>query len=294
MRIQKEKANAKINLYLDVVSQREDGFHDIKSIMHTVSLCDEISVKYIPSKSTNIRLFVEGNRYLPTDAKNLAYRAAALFLEKASITAGLEITMRKNIPVAAGLAGGSSDAAAVLKALNKIFGKLFTDRALASIAAELGSDIPFCLYGKTALCEGRGEIMTKLPDSLNMHFVIAVGNEHVSTPVAYKRLDEIYSNFDGSVKTGGDDYYSRLLLDMKRGALSQDSLFNVFEPAVLPICPNAEKIKSQLEELGATATLMSGSGPSVFGVFTDESSARLAEKKLRDSGINAHYAYSIT
>ena len=294
MRIQKEKANAKINLYLDVVSLREDGFHDIKSIMHTVSLCDEISVKYIPSKSTYIKLFIAGNRFLPTDSKNLAHRAAALFLEKASLTAGIEITMRKNIPVAAGLAGGSADAAAVLKAMNKIFGKLFSDKALASIASELGSDIPFCLYGKTALCEGRGEIMTKLPDSLKMHFVIAVGNEHVSTPAAYRRLDEAFSNFDGSVKTGGDAHYARLLSDMKCGTLTQEALFNVFEPAVLPICPNAEKIKLMLKEEGAIATLMSGSGPSVFGVFSNEEAARLAQKKLRDAGVNAHYAYSIT
>jgi 4-diphosphocytidyl-2-C-methyl-D-erythritol kinase len=294
MRIQKERANAKINLYLDVVSQREDRFHDIKSIMHTVSLCDEITVKYTPAKITNIRLFVEGNRFLPSDSRNLAYRAAALYLERASLTANIEISMRKKIPVAAGLAGGSADAAAVLKAMNKIFGKLFSDKALASIASELGSDIPFCLYGKTALCEGRGEIMTKLPDTLKMHFVIAVGGEHVSTPTAYKRLDEIYSNFDGSVKTGGDSHYTRLLSDMKLGTLSEEGLFNAFEPAVLPICPNAEKIKATLKELGAIATLMSGSGPSVFGAFTDEISARLAEEKLRQNGINAHYAYSIT
>ncbi|MBQ7333154.1 MAG: 4-(cytidine 5'-diphospho)-2-C-methyl-D-erythritol kinase [Clostridia bacterium] len=294
MRIQKERANAKINLYLDVVSTREDGFHDIKSIMHAVSLCDEISVKYIPSKTTYIRLFVEGNRFLPTDSKNLAYRAAALFLEKASLTAGIEITMHKNIPVAAGLAGGSADAAAVLKALNKIFGKLFSDKALSLIGAELGSDIPFCLYGKTALCEGRGEIVTKLPDSLKMHFVIALGNEHVSTPTAYKRLDEIYSNFDGSVKTGGENRYSKLLDDMKNGILTQDALFNVFEPAVLQICPNAEKIKSQLSELGALATLMSGSGPSVFGVFSSKESALSAIKELHLCNVNAYYAYSIT
>lgn len=294
MRIQKEKANAKINLYLDVVSLREDGFHDIKSVMHTVSLCDEISVKYFPSKTSSIKLFVAGNRFLPTDAKNLAYRAAALFLEKASVTAGIEISMRKNIPVAAGLAGGSADAAAVLKAMNKIFGKLFSDKALSAIAAELGSDIPFCLYGKTALCEGRGEIMTKLPDSLKAHFVIAVGNEHVSTPAAYKRLDEIYSSFDGTVKTDGDAYYSNLISDMKDGSLTQNGLFNVFEAAVLPICPNSEKIKQQLKELGAEASLMSGSGPSVFGVFKNETDARRAEKKLRELGINAHYAYSIT
>jgi len=294
MRIQKEKANAKINLYLDVVSVREDGFHDIKSVMHTVSLCDEISVKYIPSKTTYIKLFVAGNRFLPTDSKNLAYRAAALFLNKASITAGIEINMRKNIPVAAGLAGGSADAAAVLKALNKIFGRLFSDKALSAIGSELGSDIPFCLYGKTALCEGRGEIMTKLSDSLRLHFVIAVANEHVSTPLAYKRLDEIYSSFDGSIKTGGDGHYSALLSDMKIGILTQNALFNVFEPAVFPICPGAEFIKSKLVELGASASLMSGSGPSVFGVFDTEEKAKKAAEELKKHGINAHYAYSIT
>ena len=294
MRIKKEKANAKINLYLDVVSLREDGFHDIKSVMHTVSLCDEICVKYVPSKATYIKLFVSGNKFLPSDSKNLAYRAAAIFLEKASLTAGIEITMKKNIPVAAGLAGGSADAAAVLRAMNKIFGKLFSEKALSAIGAELGSDIPFCLYGKTALCEGRGEIMTKLPDSLKMHFVIALGNEHVSTPTAYKRLDEIYSDFDGSVKTDASSRYARLIEEMKDGILTESSLFNIFEPAVLPICPNAEKIKLMLKELGAKATLMSGSGPSVFGVFYDEKSAMFAKEKLCEKKINAHYAYSIT
>jgi len=293
MRIQKERANAKINLYLDVVSLREDGFHDIKSVMHSVSLCDEISVKYIPSKIAYIKLFIVGNKYLPTDSKNLAYRAAQLFLERASLSAGIEITMRKNIPVAAGLAGGSSDAAAVLKAMNKIFGKLFSDKALAAIAGELGSDVPFCLYGKTALCEGRGEIMTKLPDSLEMHFVIALGNEHVSTPTAYKRLDEIYSNFDGSVKTDSENRYSRLISDMKSGALTEAALYNVFEPAVLPICPKAENIKRRLRELGAVASLMSGSGPSVFGIFPDEASAIAAKERLCEDGVNAFYAYSI-
>ena len=177
--------------------------------------------------------------------------------------------------------------------MNKIFGRMFSDKALASIGAELGSDIPFCLYGKTALCEGRGEIMTKLSDNLRLHFVIAVANEHVSTPQAYKRLDEIYSNFDGSVKTGGAGYYEALISDLKNGKLSEKSLFNVFEPAVLPICPGAEKIKAKLKELGAEAALMSGSGPSVFGVFSDEASARQVAENLRNTGINAHYAHSI-
>ena len=294
MRIQKERANAKINLYLDVVSLREDGFHDIKSVMHTVSLCDEISVKYIPSKVKYIKIFAHGNRYIPTDGKNLAYKAAELFMERASITAGIEITLQKNIPVAAGLAGGSADAAAVLRAMNKIFGRIFTDKALAALGAELGSDIPFCLYGKTALCEGRGEIMTKLPDNLKLHFVIASSNEHVSTPKAYKQLDEVFSGFDGSVKTDSEIRYSALLSDMEEGTLSDASLFNIFESAVLPMCPKAAEVKHRLISLGAKASLMSGSGPSVFGVFSTEAEALMAKDVLKSDGINAHYAYSIT
>lgn len=293
MKILKEKANAKINLYLDVVSLRKDGFHDIKSVMHTVSLCDEITLKYVPSKTGYVKLFVAGNKYLPTDSKNLAYRAAALFMERASITAGIEISMKKSIPVAAGLAGGSSDAAAVLRAMNKAFGRIFSEKALAALGAELGSDIPFCLYGKTALCEGRGEIMTKLPDTLKLHFVIATTSEHVSTPTAYKRLDEVYSNFDGSVITDSQSRYSNLLFDMRNGILTEKSLYNVFEAAVLPICPRAEEIKKALLDLGAKASLMSGSGPSVFGVFYDEASALAAKETLKAKGINAHYAYSI-
>lgn len=294
MRVQKEKANAKINLYLDVIAMREDGFHDIKSVMHSVTLCDEISIKYVPSKQTSIKICVIGNRYLPTDSKNLAYKAAILFLEKASLTAKLEITILKRIPIAAGLAGGSADAAAVLKGLNKIFGRIFSEKALISMGSELGSDIPFCLYGKTALCEGRGEIITKLPVSLKSHFVIAVANEHVSTPAAYKQLDEIYSSFDGSVKTGGDEYYKNLIDGLQTGDIVEKNLFNIFETAVLPMCEGAKSIKKLLLDYGAEASMMSGSGPSVFGVFRDEKTAQDVCEKLKDEGIKAFYAQSAT
>ena len=293
MRVQKEKAYAKINLYLDVVAMRPDGFHDIKSVMHTVSLCDEITVKYAPSSKTSIKISVTGNKFLPLDNKNLAYKAAALFLERLSLSADIEISIVKNIPVAAGLAGGSADAAAVLKTMNKVFGRAFSEKALYSIAAELGSDIPFCLYGKTALCEGRGEIMTKLPDGISSVFVIAVGNEHISTPSAYKKLDEIFSSFDGSVNTGGDKYYDKLMEDIKIGKLSENSLFNVFEAAVLPTCPYASKIKEELLRLGASAALMSGSGPSVFGLFDDKQDAQRAASELIKLGFNAFVAESV-
>ena len=142
MQVIKEKACAKVNLYLDVIARREDGFHDIKTVMHSVSLCDEVTVSYSPSQKTQVRISVQGNQYIPTDARNLAVRAASLYLEKAQLSADITIALKKHIPVAAGLAGGSSDAAAVLRACNRIFGRLFTERALAKMAAELGSDVP--------------------------------------------------------------------------------------------------------------------------------------------------------
>ena len=212
-----EKAYAKINLYLDVISRREDGFHDIKTVMHSISLFDELTVTYKPSPITNVRLRLKGSRFLPTDDKNLAVRAAVLYLDALKKNADIEITLKKKIPIAAGLAGGSSDAAATLRAMNRLFDKAFTERALYKMAASLGSDVPYCLYGKTALCEGRGEIITKLPDTMKLNIVVAVANEHVSTPRAYSALDGIFSSFDGSVSTGGEAYYSVLMDSLEKG-----------------------------------------------------------------------------
>ena len=293
MTVVKENANAKINLYLDVISRRDDGFHDIKTVMHSISLSDVLTVSFASSRETNIRISLKGNRHLPTDGKNLAFKAADLFLKKAGIKAIVDIKLEKHIPIAAGLAGGSSDAAAVLRALNRICGKMFTERALYSMALELGSDVPYCLYGKTALCEGRGEVITKLPDKLKLCVVVAVGNEHMSTPIAYNSLDEHYSFFDGSVPTGGEEYLNALLSSINDGNLRVSSLFNVFENAVLPLCAGAQRIKVRLLELGASASLMSGSGPSVFGVFSDIESAKNACLQLRAENVLAYYAVSV-
>ncbi len=290
MRLVKERANAKINLYLDVLAKREDGFHDIKTVMHSISFGDEVTVSAAPSDSTTVRLAVSGNRFLPTDSRNLAVRAALLFLERAKITASVEICLKKRIPVSAGLAGGSTDAAAVLRALNRLYGRLFSITALSAIAAELGSDVAYCLYGRCALCEGRGEIITGLKYPVTGYVVIAIGNEHVSTPSAYKALDSMYSDFDGSIKTGGEERFSLLIDSLREGRLCPDGLFNVFEAAVLPSCPVATRIKERLLELGATAAMMSGSGPSVFGVFSELAEAKRASAALRGEGYKAYYA----
>lgn len=293
MRVVKERANAKINLHLDVISRRDDGFHDIQTVMHSVSLADELTVTYTPSNETNVKMHINGNKFLPTDDKNLAVRAATCYLNAACKTANIDIKLNKKIPVSAGLAGGSSDAAATLRAMNRLFGKMFSESALFEMAAALGSDVPYCLYGKTALCEGRGEIITKLPDTLKLCLVVAISNERVSTPSAYSTLDEIYSYFDGSVKTGGDTYFSGLISSIKGGGLVPEKLFNVFEMAIFPKCPGAKSIKEKLLSLGARCALMSGSGPSVFGVFKSIEEAERARISLLSEGISAYTATTV-
>lgn len=288
----RERANAKINLYLDVLSKREDGFHDVKTVMHTVTFGDVVTVRCEPAEKTSVRMTIKGNKFLPTDSRNLAVRAAHLFLERAAMQAKVTIELTKRIPVAAGLAGGSTDAAAVLRALNKLCGRLFTFSALTQIAAELGSDVAYCLHGKTALCEGRGELITRIKCNIGYSFVIAIANEHVSTPAAYKAIDGVYSDFDGTVITGGEERYARLLDTLGEPYFDPSGLFNVFERAVLPECPGAAKIKERLIELGAEAALMSGSGPSVFGIFRDFEEAKRACYALRKESYKAYYAKS--
>jgi len=193
-----EKANAKINLFLDVTSRREDGFHDIKSVMQSVSLCDYIKLNAELSEVIEISITTNLSD-LPLDENNLVYKSAAKYLKHFDITAKIDIDLEKHIPVGAGLGGGSSDAAATLRALNKIFG-LATQTELLSMAAELGSDVPFCLVGGTAICTGRGERMEKIQGN-NYNLVISIGNERVSTPKAYSMLDIKYSNFSSSFYT---------------------------------------------------------------------------------------------
>lgn len=290
----KEKANAKINLYLDVIAKREDGFHDIKTVMHSVSFGDLVTVSVEPSEAPSVRLTTVGARFLPNDSRNLAFMAAELFLKRSEIKANVDIRLDKRIPIAAGLAGGSSDAAAVLRALNKIYGKLFSHKALNAMAAELGSDVAYCLYGKTALCEGRGELITKMRSFPEIFVVIAVANEHVSTPSAYKALDRIYSDFDGSIPTGGEERFELFMTSAKNGKLDPNGIFNIFESAVLPDCPGASAIKKRMLELGAIASMMSGSGPSVFGIFPTYDAAKIACFALRAEKYKAYYARSVT
>lgn len=289
----KEYAYAKINLYLDVLSKREDGFHEVKTIMHTVSLADELTVSLTPAERTRIRITVIGQSKLPTDSRNLAVKAAELFLATTLISAEVNIKLIKRIPVAAGLAGGSTDAAAVLRALNKAFKRPLTEKRLLEIAAELGSDVPYCLLGGTALCFGRGEHIERLPERLHLNLVIAACDEHVSTPFAYSELDRLYADFADEREDSSESYYNAIYSSVLSGDLNGFKLYNIFENAIFPSYNGAEQIKKQMLELGASHALMSGSGPSVYGIFNDKASAERARDVFIKSGVRAYYAHTV-
>ena len=289
----KEYAYAKINLYLDVLSKREDGFHEVKTIMHTVSLADELTVSFTPAERTRIRITVIGQSKLPTDSRNLAVKAAELFFATTLISAEVNIKLIKRIPVAAGLAGGSTDAAAVLRALNKAFKRPLTEKRLLEIAAELGSDVPYCLLGGTALCFGRGEHIERLPERLHLNLVIAACDEHVSTPFAYSELDRLYTDFKGEREDSSESYYNAIYSSVLSGDLKELKLYNIFENAIFPSYNGAEQIKEQMLNLGASHALMSGSGPSVYGIFNDRASAERARDVFIKSGVRAYYAHTV-
>lgn len=288
----KELAYAKVNLYLDILDKREDGYHSISTVMHTVSLADEITVQLVGMGKRNIKLMLSNNKFLPTDSKNLCYAAADAFMQRAGISADILIRLKKRIPIGGGLGGGSADAAAVLKAMNRLFRKPFTDKALLSIAATLGSDVPFCFVGGTALCEGRGERMTRLDSALDLHLAVVNSGEHVSTPWAYKELDRHYSDFDGSVKTVDPELLPRFIKAVAEGNIADVGSFNAFEAPILSLCPKASRLKQMLLEKGAEFALMSGSGSTIFAAFKDEQSARNAVAHMRLLGAYANYANS--
>ena len=289
----KEFAYAKINLHLDVLDKREDGFHSVRTVMQTVTLSDEITVSVKPSKKRDVTLSLVGGGKLPCDSRNLAYKAAELFLDATLNEAAVDIRLNKRIPIAAGLAGGSADAAATLRALNRIFKKPLTEKRLIAIASELGSDVPFCLIGGTALCLGRGELIERLSDSLDLNVVVAIADEHVSTPMAYSRLDELYDDFTTSRDDEAKIAFDSLMASFNSGKLTDEKLYNIFENAVLPICSGAEMIKRRLVELGATHALMSGSGPSVFGIFESLEKADSAAEALVIEGYRAYSARTV-
>ncbi len=278
-----EKAPAKINLYLNVTAKRDDGFHEIESVMQTIDLCDVLHFELLPSEETKITLSFSEPCDLPTDDRNLIVRAAKAFLSIAEEAAEVSILLEKKIPMAAGLGGGSADAAATLRALDAILPGRLSKAALLELATELGSDVPFCLLGGRALCYGRGEETVALPEKQTYYGVLANTDEEISTPKAYGLLDEIYNDFDGSIAPPPDLNAWDAAKDVLMGEIPP--FYNIFEEAVLPLCPKAAQAKNLLANMGAEATLMSGSGPSVFALSQNP----LLAEKMKDALLSRGY-----
>ena len=267
-------ANAKINLSLDVLGIREDGYHEVRMLMQSIGLADRITINPIPSGIT-----VKTNRaYLPCDSRNLAYRAAELFFTETGVSGGVEIYVSKRIPVSAGLAGGSTDAAAVLVGMNQLFRTGFNRRRLCEIGAKIGSDSPFCILGGTALAYGRGERLMRLPPLPKVYLVLVKPPINISTP-------KIYTAFDQCEVTQRPDT-DRLMEQIKaKDVLGVASgMVNVLEPVCEIFEPRISVLRQQLLEYGAIGARMSGSGPTVFGIFKTYEQAAAAADRLRGNG----------
>ncbi len=280
------EAYAKINLHLDVTEIRTDGYHNIQSIMQSVSLCDIIEIEIIAEQNIIIECDKPG---VPLDEKNIAYRAAKRFFDNAEIALGAIIKIQKNIPMAAGLAGGSADGAAVLVALNNIFDKLLPKDELYAIGSSLGADVPFCMACGCCYTGGIGDKLIEIePLNDKSILVIACGGEGVSTPMAYRMIDEKYNNFIG--------YEPKSYKMLSENIAKENSdfykyIFNIFEEPIMCERPTVKELKSFMLNNGACGAMMSGSGPSVFGVFKSLDFAKKAVKILNENGYFAAIAY---
>lgn len=253
------KAPAKINLTLDVLHKRPDDYHEIEMIMTTVDLADRIGLMGT-AKGIHIQ---SANRFVPNDSRNLAYQAAQLMKDTFNIPSGVIISLDKQIPVAAGLAGGSSDAAATLKGLNKLWQLNLSLDELAELGAKIGSDVSFCVYGGTALAKGRGEIIKELPAPPNCWVILAKPTIGVSTA-------EVYGAFDARKAEHPNTEKMIQALHEKDYDAVCSNLGNALESVTLGLYPEVAQIKEQMKKFGADAVLMSGSGPTVFGLVQQE------------------------
>ncbi len=265
------KAMAKINLGLDVVRKREDGYHEVRMIMQTIRMYDQIELE--PTEEPGIRVSTNLN-YLPTNEDNLVYKAAKLLMDEFDVKKGLNIGLRKFIPVAAGMAGGSSDAAAVMVGVNRLFHLNLSQKELMERGVKIGADVPYCILRGTALAEGIGEKLTHLPPAPAGYVLIAKPGIHVSTKFVYTNLKanelESHPDIDGQIQAIRSG-------DLKKVA---ELCGNVLETVTIPAYPVIEEIKDVMKKGGALNACMSGSGPTVFGLFDDREKAKAVYENL--------------
>lgn len=266
------KAYGKVNLGLDVVRRRDDGYHEVRMIMQTVGLFDRLELKKTSGDSIKLSANL---KFLPVNEQNLVYQAIAAVKDKYSLKCGVEAYLEKRIPIAAGMAGGSSNCAAALRGMDQLFDLGIEERELCEIGAGLGADVPYCVIGGTALAEGIGEKLTKLPPMPDCHILIAKPGISVSTKTVYENLNvsgiNPHPDIDGMVSAIESHDLNGITKRME----------NVLETVTVPRYPVIDEIKGFLLEQGAENALMSGSGPTVFGIFVSEDKARAALSNLK-------------
>ena len=272
MRLQ---AFAKINLGLDVLGKREDGYHEVRMIMQTIRMYDQLDMR----KSVEPGIHLTTNKkYIPVDENNLVWRAAKLMMDTCGIMEGVSIHLHKVIPVAAGMAGGSSDAAATLVGMNRLFHCGLSKEKLMELGVQIGADVPYCVLRGTALAEGIGEKLTVLPPMPDCWILIGKPGISVSTKYVYTTLDlntdTVHPDIDGMKKALEDGNLYGIT----------ERMGNVLQDVTIPAYPEVERIKEQMKALGAVNAMMSGSGPTAFGIFDNEEKAQKACQKLRESG----------
>lgn len=269
------KAYAKINLGLDVLRRRPDGYHEVKMIMQTVSLYDILT---FVKQDEGITVTTD-KKELPGDENNLIYKAAKLLMDTYHISGGVRIELQKNIPMAAGMAGGSTDAAAVFHGMNEMFALGMSEEEMCALGVKIGADVPYCIQGGTALSEGIGEVLTKLPDTPDCFLLIAKPDIDVSTKYVYENLHanelQYHPDIDGMREA------------IEAGNLQgvTERMENVLETVTVQKYPVIEEIKNFMKENGARNALMSGSGPTVFGVFHTQEEAQKVLEKLAEKDL---------
>lgn len=268
------KALAKINLGLDVVRRREDGYHEVRMIMQTIHLYDRLDIKRTQEPGIQIQTNLS---FLPVNENNLIYKAAKLLMDEFSITDGVSVKLDKRIPVAAGMAGGSTDAAAMLFGMNRLFSLELTKKQLMERGVQIGADVPYCIMRGTALAEGIGEELSPLPPMVKCPVLIAKPSISVSTKFVYQNLKLDDTTIHPDIDLLIEDIKAKNLHDIAA------HMGNVLESVTIPNYPVIDEIKKHMLSHGALGAMMSGSGPTVFGLFDDEDTAKKAYKAMRSS-----------
>ena len=269
------KARAKINLGLDVLGKRDNGYHDVRMVMQTVGIYDRIVINKIPEDEIRIKANLS---FLPLNENNLIYKAAKMLKDDYNFCGGVEIELNKFIPVAAGMAGGSSDAASTLYGINRLFNLHISMKKLMEYGVKIGADVPYCLMRGTALAEGIGEKLTKLSPMPDCHILVAKPPISVSTKLVYEKLDTTdivkHPDIDGIIEA----------ISNKDVRLVAERMGNVLEDVTIPMYPVINDIKKVMLENGAINAMMSGSGPTVFGIFEEEETALKCQRILKKTG----------